>query len=59
MPVKSKTENKLTCPVCGMDVNENSEFKASSQGETFYFCSEEDKQEFKIHPSKYAKQKAA
>ena len=30
------------CPVCGMAADENSEFKASIEGETYYFCSEED-----------------
>ena len=41
------------CPVCGMAADENSEFKASIEGETYYFCSEEDNKEFKAHPPKY------
>jgi YHS domain-containing protein len=36
-----------------MDVDENSEFSASSQGEIYYFCSDEDREEFQKHPSQY------
>ncbi len=46
-------KEQIKCPVCGMDVNENSEFKVSREGETCYFCSEEDKKEFQAHPPKY------
>jgi Cu+-exporting ATPase len=48
-------KNKITCPVCGMDVDKDSEFKAGHGGETYYFCSEEDKKEFQQHPAKYLK----
>ncbi len=49
------SEEKITCPVCGMEVDEESEFEASHGGETYYFCSEEDRKEFQAHPSKYVK----
>ena len=61
MPTKGKNKGKdeLKCPVCGMDVDMNSEFRASHSGETYYFCSENDKKEFQNHPSKYLKQEKA
>jgi YHS domain-containing protein len=53
-------KEKIKCPVCGMDVDQDSQFKASHADETYYFCSEEDKKEFQDHPSKYVrKEKAA
>jgi YHS domain-containing protein len=36
-----------------MEVDENSEFSTSSQGEIYYFCSDEDLKEFQKHPSQY------
>jgi YHS domain-containing protein len=36
-----------------MDVDEDSEFSAGSQGRIYYFCSEEDMKEFQKHPSQY------
>ncbi len=45
----------MKCPVCGMDVDQNSEFKVDHSGETYYFCSEEDQNEFQKHPSQYLK----
>ena len=52
-------KGEMKCPVCNMDVNENAEFKASHAGETYYFCSEEHKQAFRNHPSKYLKNEKA
>ncbi len=52
-------KEKMKCPVCGMDVDENSKFKAGHAGETHYFCSEQDKKEFQKHPSKYVKKEKA
>ena len=43
-------KEQIKCPVCGMDVHEKSEYKAEHEGETYYFCSEE---EFQAHPPKY------
>ena len=43
-----------------MDVSEESAISAGYQGETYYFCSDEDKKEFEKHPSMYlTKEKAA
>ncbi len=56
---KSKLKSKMSCPVCGMEVDQNSEFKAGHAGETYYFCSENHKKEFQQHPSKYLKQEKA
>lgn len=55
----AKKKENMTCPVCGMDVDENSEFKAGHGNETYYFCSEEDKKEFQSHPAKYLKKEKA
>ncbi len=44
-------------PVCGMMVEKNSELSASYKGETYYFCSKADAEEFKKNPDKYAKKK--
>ncbi len=52
-------KEKIKCPVCGMDVDQDSEFKAGHAGETYYFCSDEDKKEFQKHPSKYVKKEKA
>ncbi len=54
MPAKSK----LTCPVCGMEVDQNPEFKTGHQGQTYYFCSEEDKKEFQKHPSTHLRKES-
>jgi YHS domain-containing protein len=53
MSVSRSKASTLTCPVCGMEVDENSEFSTSSQGEIYYFCSDEDLKEFQKHPSQY------
>ena len=47
------SKQNIHCPVCGMVVDENSEFTASRAGEMYYFCSEEDKKEFQKNPNKY------
>lgn len=36
-----------------MDVNENSEFRAVHERETYNFCSEEDKKEFQPYSLKH------
>jgi P-type Cu+ transporter len=41
-------------PVCGMMIEESSAAGTSRyQGETYYFCSTEDLQEFEANPAKY------
>jgi Cu+-exporting ATPase len=43
-------------PVCGMSVDEKAApAKATHQGKTYYFCSEECKTSFQQQPEKYLK----
>jgi len=46
-------------PVCGMQVDEKSEFHAQYGGQKYSFCSEECKREFERSPEKYARTAAA
>jgi Cu+-exporting ATPase len=42
-------------PVCGMDVNEQQAAgKSEYQGQTYYFCSSNCKQQFDQNPQRYA-----
>jgi YHS domain-containing protein len=42
-------------PVCGMDVNEHdSRFSTNWEGQKYYFCSDQCKQEFDREPRHYA-----
>jgi Cu+-exporting ATPase len=57
-PVQAKrTEKaeKARDPVCGIMVDKNPELSAAHKGETYYFCSRADMEEFKKNPDKYAK----
>jgi len=49
------TKNKAIDPVCGKEVDTNTPYRAGYQGETFYFCSEGDKEEFQDRPSTFAR----
>jgi YHS domain-containing protein len=49
------TKTKAIDPVCGMEVDTNTPFKASYQGETFYFHNQQDKDEFQDRPETYAR----
>ncbi|NJE04703.1 YHS domain-containing protein [Thermococcus sp. M36] len=40
-------------PVCGMEVDENTGFKAEYGGKVYYFCSPGCKAEFEANPEKY------
>ncbi len=40
-------------PVCGMDVDENSEWKLEFQGVSYRFCSASCRDKFKLHPLQY------
>ncbi len=42
-------------PVCGMNVNENSQFKSSHAGSSYIFCSTSCKAKFDKEPDRYAK----
>jgi YHS domain-containing protein len=41
-------------PVCGMEVDERTaNEKATEQGQTYYFCSKECREEFEADPEEY------
>ncbi|MEB3780274.1 MAG: YHS domain-containing protein [Desulfurococcales archaeon] len=42
-------------PVCGMNVPEDTEFKAEYGGKTYYFCCEHCMLKFKNNPERYLK----
>jgi len=44
-------------PVCGLWVDKNTELSYAHKGETFYFCSNRDKDLFKANPVKYLPKK--
>jgi putative intracellular protease/amidase/YHS domain-containing protein len=48
----STAEHPL-CPVCGMDVDPKIAAKSVYKGETYYFCSGEDKKTFDAAPDKF------
>lgn len=52
-----KSAEKAKDPVCGLMVDKNPELSATHKGETYYFCSKADQEEFKKNPEKYAKKK--
>jgi YHS domain-containing protein len=43
-------------PVCGMNVEENSQFKTTHAGATYVFCSASCKAKFDKEPERYIKQ---
>lgn len=42
-------------PVCGLWVDKVAELSVAHKGETYYFCSNRDRDLFKANPSKYLK----
>ena len=46
---------KVPAPVCKMAVDPKTAPKAEYKGETYYFCSESDRQKFVANPEKYLK----
>jgi YHS domain-containing protein len=48
---------KVVDPVCGMEVNTANAPTATYNGQTYYFCSEEDKAKFQKSPEQYAGKK--
>ena len=46
---------KVRDPVCGLMVEKNPDLSATYQGETYYFCTKRDRDEFKSNPQKYVK----
>lgn len=55
MAKKSDTAVTHVDPVCGMDVKESEAAgKSTYENETYYFCSQDCKQEFDEDPSDFA-----
>jgi transcriptional regulator GlxA family with amidase domain/YHS domain-containing protein len=57
MPVS--TAEHPVCPVCGMDVDPTIAPKSVFKGETYYFCSGDDKKTFDSAPDKFVSAPAA
>ena len=48
-------DNTYRCPVCGMEVTpETAAGTSEYEGQTYYFCSQADKEAFDQNPEKYA-----
>jgi YHS domain-containing protein len=58
MDSTTATTAKLTDPVCGMEVDKASAPTATFKGQTYYFCSEDDKAKFLRSPEQYAAKKS-
>jgi xanthine dehydrogenase accessory factor len=41
------------CPVCGMEIEEHSQFKSKLDGKTIYFCCPHCKSRFDKDPAKF------
>ncbi|MGA2644546.1 MAG: YHS domain-containing protein [Candidatus Sulfotelmatobacter sp.] len=41
-------------PVCGMSVDERSEFHTQFEGKKYFFCSEDCRKQFEAEPDEYA-----
>ena len=52
---KAPKPEKARDPVCGLMVEKNPDLSAAYQGETYYFCTKRDRDEFKSNPQKYVK----
>jgi YHS domain-containing protein len=48
----------MTDPVCGMQVDEKDAITSQHQGQTYYFCSNECKNQFERNPEQYTKRTA-
>jgi YHS domain-containing protein len=46
---------RVTDPVCGLSVVKDPELATTYKGQTFYFCSNQDRATFKRNPAKYVK----
>ena len=48
---------RVKCPGCGMEMNpKDVQAQGSYRGTTYYFCSEDCKENFDANPEKYIKQ---
>ena len=52
---KSEKPEKAKDPVCGLMVDKDPALSAAYKGETYYFCSKADMDQFKKSPEKYVK----
>lgn len=52
---KDSKPEKARDPVCNLIVDKNPELSANHKGQTYYFCSRTDREEFKKNPQKYVK----
>jgi YHS domain-containing protein len=46
---------RATDPVCGLSVEKDPQLSATYHGQTFYFCSNRDRDTFRKNPAKYVK----
>ena len=51
--------NTATDPVCGMEVDGESQYSAEHAGEHYYFCSQRCLEKFQENPAEYLKPAAA
>jgi len=56
-PAASTTATKAVDPVCGMEVDPAKASSAIYKGNTYYFCSDEDKAKFQKNPEQYVPKK--
>jgi YHS domain-containing protein len=58
-PCKKENKEVVTMaedPICNMEVDEQTaEFKSQYGSQTYYFCSEECKEQFELRPEQYAR----
>ena len=52
---KAEKHEKAKDPVCGMMVEKDPKLSTSYRGETYFFCSRTDLDEFRKSPDKYVK----
>ena len=52
---QAKKTEQAKDPVCGIMVEKDPNLSVSHKGETYYFCSKADMEQFKKSPDKYAK----
>jgi len=55
---EKKSSVKVVDPVCGMEVDTANVPTATHNGQTYYFCSEDDKAKFVKSPEQYLRKKS-
>lgn len=51
--VKAADAEKITDPVCGMEINKEGAMVLEIEGKSFYFCSDDCEAKFKENPGKF------